>query len=192
MGFQIPRHHGSTLTAPDWNIPKHLARFDINEHPDGSVDFKVFPLDEGGSGADSRPLFQCAFKPWSYTPAFSISTRAAGMFGLDLACVQPPLPAGAGASVETGGADNEFPTGKHTPAALAVAGAEIVGTQRWCKLKPYIYSARSRMGWFDLEQPDGTTFTPGSRRWLLGAKLEDALLTFDEGEWWDTPEAVKQ
>jgi hypothetical protein len=48
------------------------------------------------------------------------------------------------------------------------------------------------MGWFDLEQPDGGTFIPAGRRWLPGAKLENALLTFGDGEWWDTPEGLSK
>jgi hypothetical protein len=163
------------LTRPDWNIPKHLARFEIIENPDGLTSFKVFPYDEN----EGAVLFQCKFKPWSYFPYFTLSTRISKYFGVDVGCVQPPLPAGKGASVEIGGPDDE--------SAPAVPGAEIVGTQRWCKITPNIYSGRTCLGWFDLQQPGGLTFLPGVKRWMVGAKLEDALLTFDDGELWDTP-----
>lgn len=171
------------LTA-DWNIPKHLARFDIDEKADGSVSFKVFPLDEGDG---STPLFQCSFKAWSYVPYFPMSTRLGALLGVDVACVQPPLPAGKGAGTSVGGPDDV----KYTAAALAAPGAEIVGTQRWCKIVPHIYSSRSCMGWFDIQQADGSNFIPGVRRWLPGAKLENAELSFGDGEFWDTPAASK-
>lgn len=151
----------STHLVTDWNIPKHLARFEWTDKPD-SATIKVFPLH-----SDSQePYFQATFSAWSYAPALPVSTRALSRL-LDMTLVQPPLPSGAG---EPGHA------------------AALAGTETWCKVVPYIYSPRARLGWVDLQQAGGGSLEPWSaRRWLVGAKLEDAVVEFGDGETWETP-----
>ncbi|TXT07519.1 hypothetical protein VHUM_03239 [Vanrija humicola] len=145
----------------NWNIPKHLARFEWVDKPEGTT-IKVFP-----QHSDSpEPYFQATFTAWSYVPAVPVSTRVAGNL-LDMTLVQPPLPSGA---AEEGDA------------------AALTGTDTWCKVLPYIYSPRARLGWIDLQQAGGGSFAPFTeRRWLVGAKLEDAVVEFGEGETWSAP-----
>ncbi|KLT46231.1 hypothetical protein CC85DRAFT_298922 [Cutaneotrichosporon oleaginosum] len=160
----------------NWNIPKHLARFDFTEHADGSAECKVFPLAGGGAGA---PVFQARFVPSPYVPPLPVSTRAAGWL-VDLELAQPPLPAGATEA---------------TPEILAAARAqgeephtsEVAGTQRWCAATPYQYSSGCRVGWMDLRQADGGNFLPGASRWAVAVKMPDTDLRLGEAVWWDEP-----
>ncbi|KAL1411768.1 hypothetical protein Q8F55_002735 [Vanrija albida] len=145
----------------NWNIPKHLARFEWTDKPD-STTIKVFPLHSDST----EPYFQATFSAWPYLPGVPISTRVAGYL-VDMTLVQPPVPSGAG---ESGDA------------------AALAGTDTWCKVTPYIYSPRARLGWVDLQQAGGSPFAPfASSRWLVGAKLEDAVIEFGEGATWSTP-----
>lgn len=53
----------------DWNIPKHLARFDWTYEADGSTTVKVYPFDttipnsEAEAFASEKPFFQMTFAP---------------------------------------------------------------------------------------------------------------------------------
>jgi hypothetical protein len=108
--------------------------------------------------------------------------------GMDLHIVQPPLPEGKG-SLD-----------------------ELPGTDKWCKVLPLEYSKRASLGWWDLRQDVGKeenmterdsllangdgerggqqvgtgfeNWWPGFGRWRMGIKLEDATISFPEGEYW--------
>lgn len=162
----------------DWNIPKHLARFDFVEHADGSADCKVFPLAE----PSATPVFQARFVPTPYLPGLPVSTRAAGWLGVDLELAQPPVPAGESEA---------------TPEMMAAAreqgdaggASELAGTDKWCSSTPYQYSAGCKMGWMDLKQADGSNFLPGARRWAMAIKMPETDLQLGEAAWWDEPKS---
>lgn len=168
---------------PDWNLPKHLARFEWNDLPDGSPTVKVFPHDvgtpyspaEAEPAAAGRPWFQCTIRPVGYLPAFPMSTDMMKWVGIDAALVQPPLPPGEGAK------------------------GELAGTERWCKVEGFRESSRrSRAVWVDMDQggegegreEGGKYFFPGLRKWNLAVKMEGGDVFFPEGKYWETPKGA--
>lgn len=161
----------TNIKSPDWNTPKHLAKFDWHHGEDGSTTVKVYPHDTTGDDRESiasvQPFFQATFKPVRYAPKFPMATRWANYLGFDTTLVMPPLPQGEGAQ------------------------GELPGTDRWCSLVPMQYSRRTVLGWFDMQQQhdesgklvggggEHKNFWPGLGRWQLGVKMEDADLSFD-------------
>jgi hypothetical protein len=164
---------------PDWNIPKHLARFEFNDLPAGGLEIKVFPYDTSGDAVDSRPssvpFFVAKYTPISYLPYFRCSTNVTKYLGIDLHLAQPPLPEGKGSQ------------------------GELPGTDKWCKFLPVEYSKKASLGWWDMKQDPGLqreptesdsqadifeNWWPGFGRWRLGSKMEDATVEFEVGEHW--------
>jgi hypothetical protein len=94
----------TSLTCPDWNIPKHLAKFEFKELSNNSVSIFVYPREQGDSGAPSKlrlkPVFAATYKPISYVPKFPSSTNLFKYLGIDLNLVQPPVPQGPKEDVE--------------------------------------------------------------------------------------------
>lgn len=164
-----------TRSNQDWNIPKHLARFDWKDLPNGAKQCKVFPHDTDGdvaeASASAKPLFQASFKTVPYMPAFPMSTKWFKYLGVDTALVQPPVPQG-------------------NP-------GEVVGTEQWCKCEMTQAASRTHVGWMDLSQRDSDgkltglfeNFWPGMGRWQLGVRMNNADLNIPEGEYWRTPTA---
>jgi len=166
----------------NWNIPKHLARFEWTDKPDGSMHIKVFPHDTASPYSASeakpseKPFFQCAIKPISYTPAFPMSTALMKYMGIDMSLVQPPVPAG----------ESEL--------------QELAGTERWCKLSGFTQSStHAKLAWADMEQKDEdgdvadeheNYFFPGLRKWNIAVKMADATVFFPTGEHWATPRSL--
>ncbi|KAI9152051.1 acetoacetate decarboxylase (ADC) domain-containing [Paramyrothecium foliicola] len=164
----------------NWNVPKHLAKFDWSTAADGSTSVKVYPHDEasapGYTAAEAepspRPWFQATFKPVPLVPAFPLATGWVNYFGFDTRLVLPPVPANPHASQ-----------------------GELPGTDRWCAILPQQYSRRCSVGWFDLAQDkDGgcgfDNFWPGLGRWQLGIKMDNAEVIFDHPEeTWETPKS---
>lgn len=153
----------------DWNTPKHLARFDWHFGPGGAVTVKVYPHDTHGDASEAQPsavpFFQATWAPIRFVPAFPFATGWVNRLGLNTTLVMPPLPRGQGSR------------------------GELPGTDAWCSLVPNQYSRRTRLGWFDIAQPEAAdddaapehypNFWPGLRRWQLGLKMENADLRFD-------------
>ncbi|KXJ85935.1 hypothetical protein Micbo1qcDRAFT_220050 [Microdochium bolleyi] len=91
----------------NWNIPKHLARFDWTSGPNGSEKVEIYPhdtsvpLDESG-GASLLPFFQATFRrPLAadqvQVPLSTAVLNNLGGLGLDpLTLASPPLPYGKG------------------------------------------------------------------------------------------------
>ncbi|KAK4454509.1 hypothetical protein QBC34DRAFT_134525 [Podospora aff. communis PSN243] len=160
----------------NFNIPKHLARFEWSDNPDGSTHIKVFPHDfvtpndASEAKPSESPFFQCTIKPISYAPSFPFSTAWFKYLGIDESLVHPPLPHGE--------------------------SQELAGTDRWCKLAGFSESSNSgRLAWADMSQRDEDgvapdefeNFFPGLRRWNLAVKLTDATVFFPPPETWETP-----
>ncbi|ROV92959.1 hypothetical protein VMCG_09014 [Cytospora schulzeri] len=159
----------------NWNIPKHLARFEWKDLPNGAKQVKVFPFDtstdQAEVSASSTPIFQASFNTIPYLPAFPMSTKWFENLGVNTALVQPPLPQGE--------------------------PKEVAGTEQWCECPMSQYSSKTHIGWFDLRQRDDAgaltglfeNFWPGMKRWQLGLRMDDADLEIPEGEYWRAPEA---
>ncbi|KAM0458827.1 hypothetical protein ACHAPV_005816 [Trichoderma viride] len=157
----------------NWNVPKHLAKFVWDHHPDGSTTIKIFPHDDplnpDESQPSARPFFQTTFKPMSLVPRFPFATSWADRLGFNTTLVMPPLPSGNGTY------------------------GELPSTDRWIKLETKQYCNRSTAGWYDVQQPDAgaacggnENFLPWLGRWQVGVKMEDAFLSFDvPPETWD-------
>jgi hypothetical protein len=167
-----------TLLSTDWNIPKHLAKFDWQTTPDGATSVKVFPLDTSRDAAEAtvseRPFLRATFKPIPYLPSFPMSLGVLKYFGVDASVVQPPLPQGEGSQ------------------------GELPGTERWCKMLSGQYSPNAKLGWLDMSQAgeDGKVdgefenFWPGFGRWKFGVFLPDAIIDIPIGTHWDPPKSV--
>ncbi|KAK0731016.1 hypothetical protein B0H67DRAFT_596980 [Lasiosphaeris hirsuta] len=164
-----------------WNIPKHLARFEWTDNPDGSSRVRVFPhdthtpYDASEARPSDTPFFQCTIKPMSYVPSFPMTTSLFKYMGVDMALVQPPLPQG---ETELG---------------------ELPGTERWAKLAGYIqYAPKASLAWADMSQKgeDGTApdeydnFFPGLSRWNVAVKLVGGGASFPPAETWEIPKGV--
>ncbi|KAM0326294.1 hypothetical protein ACHAQA_006892 [Verticillium albo-atrum] len=177
----VSQSHTCWNGRTNWNIPKHLAAFHWQDHPDGSTTIKVYPHDTGADAASTAeatpsqtPFFQTTFRPTPYVPSFPISMSLFKHLGVDATLVQPPLPRGEGSQ------------------------DELPGTDRWCAVVPDQSSRKSSIGWFDLRQADEDgnvvgqheNFWPGFWRWHIGVKMEDADIEFGEGKYWDVPKSL--
>lgn len=166
------------MYCTDWNIPKHLARFEWTDNPDGSCNIRVFPhdtevpFDTSESKPSTAPFFKCTIQPIRYLPSFPLSNTWFKYVGVNTSLVQPPLPQGTGAQ------------------------GELPGTDRWVMLKDYVQaSSRSSLVWVDLSQKDEDgkpvdehpNFFPGLRRWNIAVKMADSTIYFPEPITWDTP-----
>ncbi|KAI3321991.1 hypothetical protein HD806DRAFT_536464 [Xylariaceae sp. AK1471] len=161
----------------NWNIPKHLARFQWDDLADGATRVRVYPHDTSGDPSESRPsdvpLFQATFKPMRWTPSFPFSLSWLQYLGFDASLVQPPLPAGKGSQ------------------------GELPGTDRWCRINPSQSSKHARLAWADLSQKDEQgelassvaheNFWPDLGRWQLAIKLDNADIQFGDGTYWQGP-----
>ncbi|KAJ8131355.1 hypothetical protein O1611_g2271 [Lasiodiplodia mahajangana] len=174
----------------NWNIPKHLARFEWEGLPGGKTRVRVYPYDTAvpsgsndGAVSESSPsekyFFQAAFQPMRWAPYFPLSLSWLKYVGIDASLVQPPLPDGR-----------------------QDAGEELIGTSRWCKIPPAIQTRKAMLGWMDMAQQvdhavDGNdssgggsdaqyeNFWPGLRRWNVAIKMENADIGFGDGVYWD-------
>ncbi|KAH8676111.1 hypothetical protein BX600DRAFT_508290 [Xylariales sp. PMI_506] len=159
----------------NWNIPKHLARFEFNDAPDGSTSVKVYPHDTTDDPTEKlpnqEPFFQAKVQPIRWVPSFPLSLGWLKYTGIDISLVQPPLPEGRGSL------------------------GELPGTDRWCKIMPAESSRRASLTWVDMNQADEKgvlhakhqNFWPGLKQWQFGVKLEDCEVDFGHGIYWDPP-----
>ncbi|OLN82002.1 hypothetical protein CCHL11_09275 [Colletotrichum chlorophyti] len=163
----------------NWNIPKHLARFDWTESDFGETTVKVYPYDTTGDPSESTP----AKKPWFQTTfkldllsGLPFSTDLFKVLGINATLAQPPLP------------------DAHS------AHGELAGTNHWMATVPGQATDNASLGIFDLDQGDGDVetgqnmnvvgdeyfpnFWPGLPRFTLGYKMTDATISFDAPEIW--------
>ncbi|TDZ30990.1 hypothetical protein C8035_v001930 [Colletotrichum spinosum] len=163
----------------DWNIPKHLARFDWIESDSGETAVKVYPYDTTGDVNESapaeKPWFQAKFKP-DLLSGLPFSTDLYKILGINATLAQPPLPY----------ADS--------------ANGELPGTDHWAATVPGQVTDNASLGIFDLDQGEGDTvdgkgtnavgdehspnFWPGLLRFSPGMKLENTTITFSEPDIW--------
>ncbi|KAK7551513.1 hypothetical protein IWX49DRAFT_287090 [Phyllosticta citricarpa] len=169
----------------NWDIPKHLARFDWTDNEDGSTTVKIFPYDTEGDAAEykpaAKPWFQTTFMP-TLVKNFPFSTDLDGWLGVDTTLVQPPLPAGPG-----NGSYGELP-----------------GTDYWAKTVPGQSTDTAVLGLFDMDQGEGDAvangtnavgdeyypnFWPTLPRLNLGLRMDNATITFSEATYWNFSKA---
>ncbi|TDZ22920.1 hypothetical protein Cob_v004410 [Colletotrichum orbiculare MAFF 240422] len=163
----------------NWNIPKHLARFDWIESDNGETAVKVYPYDTTGDVNESapaeKPWFQAKFKP-DLLSGLPFSTDLYKILGINATLAQPPLPY----------ADS--------------ANGELPGTDHWAATVPGQVTDNASLGIFDLDQGEGDivdgkgtnavgdehfpNFWPGLLRFSPGMKLENTTITFSEPDIW--------
>ncbi|MCJ1417483.1 hypothetical protein MMC32_003827 [Xylographa parallela] len=186
----------------NWNIPKHLARFSFTSPSPGTTKVEVFPNDTTGDSIEStasmRPFFTGIYSPVSYIPRFPFSTRIAGYLGIDFHLVQPPLPEGNAKDGELPGTTKWC---KILPLQYSSKTSMI-----WVDLKQTVTSAKGISAKSQPENIAGATgdavamgpgrqadgiysefenWWPGLGRWQMGLKLENAIVEFGEGKYWD-------
>ncbi|PFH59769.1 hypothetical protein XA68_11900 [Ophiocordyceps unilateralis] len=149
----------------DWNIPKHLARFEWERNYDGSQTVKVFPhdmtTDDNETHSSSRPFFRATMKNIPFIPSFPFSTSWLKYVGIPTRAVHPQLPEGKGSQ------------------------GELPGTDRWCIISPAIKGNDTALITIDMSQNegededggDGGNFWPGLGRWHVGMKMKNAVMT---------------
>ncbi|KAI8231006.1 hypothetical protein K4K54_000325 [Colletotrichum sp. SAR 10_86] len=163
----------------NWNIPKHLARFDWTEKENGETTVKIYPHDTTGDLSESmpakKPWFKATFKP-DLVNGLPFSTDLYKILGVNATLAQPPL-----------------------PSANSTYG-ELAGTDHWAATVPGQVTDNASLGVYDLDQEDGDVeegkntnavgdeyfpnFWPGLLRFNAGIKLENATITFSEPEIW--------
>ncbi|RDA93284.1 hypothetical protein CP533_2043 [Ophiocordyceps camponoti-saundersi (nom. inval.)] len=151
----------------NWNVPKHLAKFEWKNNYDGSHTVLVYPHDTSGdvreANADSRPFFQATINKAAYMPSFPSSSRWLQHLGVNITCVNPPLPAGNGSQ------------------------DELPGTSSWCSWSPSLVCSKTDFAWFDIRQQSEAkheNFWPGLGRWRLGIKMENARFYLETPVTW--------
>ncbi|KAL9608217.1 MAG: hypothetical protein Q9167_006939 [Letrouitia subvulpina] len=152
--------HASNQGRKNWNIPKHLARFEYTNtisSPPFSV--SLFPYDDPSS---KTPFFTASVAPLRFwTPSFPFSSNFTKYLGLSNVLLQPPLPEGKDKEIEP-------------------------GTEECLKTEGDIFSKSAKIVWFDMKQPGGgkegkdgkerKNWWPGLSRWHLGIWLKEAEL----------------
>ncbi|CAG9974988.1 unnamed protein product [Clonostachys byssicola] len=158
----------------NWNIPKHLAKFDWTTTSNGEVSVKIYPHDTGDDPSEANPseapFFQATFKKVPLLPSFPLSLSILKYLGQDPKLVQPPLPQGNGSL------------------------SELPGTDQWSSVDPGQSSPKTSLGWFDIKQSEASSnenFWPGLGRWQLGFVMENSDINFPEGAHWDSPSSEK-
>ncbi|KAK2036551.1 hypothetical protein LZ31DRAFT_483416 [Colletotrichum somersetense] len=163
----------------NWNIPKHLARFDWTENEQGETAVKVYPHDTTGDPSESKPAgkpwFQARFKPL-LPGVLPFSTDLYKILGVNATLAQPPLP--------------------YAKTNLD----ELAGTNHWAATVPEQVTNHASLGIFDLNQEGGDAednlgtnavgdeyfpnFWPGLQRSHPGTKMENTTITFNAPEIW--------
>lgn len=183
----------------NWNVPKHLARFNISapptlkgQSPPKSLTVEVFPpATTDGDGAP--PFFACTLMPLRWVPAIPVSLS----YFPTLPAVQPPLPEPAGREtaldfeLEAGPIDNYDIDPKHEESLL-------VGTERWCKFEFQGRVPRARGCWVQLHDISGKGgigsekwFPQGLKPWSsVGGWMEEADLSITVPVEWKVDDAV--
>jgi hypothetical protein len=180
----------------NWNIPKHLARFEFSAlptlkgaTPPSSLTVQVFPP---GTFQDDgvRPFFTCTLTPWTWVPALPLNTL---YIPKRMVIVQPPLPE----------------TADHRPAAEeALKGPNInpydldpakelsiyVGTTRWRAFNVAARVSRARGCWVEVlsekvkmteRDKEKTWFPSDLKPWRVGGWCEEVEWTIEKPVDWE-------
>ncbi|KAK4493961.1 hypothetical protein PRZ48_015147 [Zasmidium cellare] len=144
----------------NWNIPKHLARFEFSaplsrkgEAPPRELKVAVYPPDTAEGGRVDAPFFKATLTPWRWLPAVPMSTK---YLPLDSTLVQPPLLQG----------DDPY----------------LAGTEKW-RVVPSLMVAKCRLMWVQMDHESTKTqdehWPQQIKPWSFGIWMEEG--TFDFG-----------
>jgi hypothetical protein len=156
----------------NWNIPKHLARFDFaNPTPTSpATSLKVYP--PTGQANDDKPFFSCTLAPFRYLPSFPLSSK---YMPLSTTLAQPPLPS---APVAVGDVDG-------TPGEL------LTGTEMWRGMPIDFFSPSAKVIWATVDgvpeedKADAVRHWPvDAVPWKIGAWVRDATFLIPEPVEW--------
>jgi hypothetical protein len=177
----------------NWNIPKHLARFEFSapvtkkgETPPEKLTMKVFaPGTQEGDGV--APFFACTLQPWKWIPAIPFNMKYAP---IAMQQVQPPIPEPAGFknAVETELNSNVKIDPYDISAKNEVAVA--AGTDRWCAYDIGGKIERMRGCWVEVlhsktgGEEEGKYFPQGLQPWSVGGWMEETELSIDKPLEW--------
>ncbi|KAK5118005.1 hypothetical protein LTR62_004049 [Meristemomyces frigidus] len=149
----------------NWNIPKHLARFEFSSpplsktaSPPKAITVTVWPPADYKVRTEI-PFFKATFTPMSWTPSFPLSTS---YLPISSHFVQPPLPS----------SDDD-------PA--------LTGTETWKSYDVSSWSNRAKMVWVRSEQGRDVVargWCPKFTPWSLGVVLLDAEMVVGEAREW--------
>ncbi|KAF2017618.1 hypothetical protein BU24DRAFT_345038 [Aaosphaeria arxii CBS 175.79] len=188
----------------NWNIPKHLARFDFSapvtpagSSPPESLTVKVFtPGSKDGDGVN--PFFACTLKPWRWVPSVPVSSR---WLPLSTVLAQPPVPEAPGfkaavdVEVKKSVRTDEYDINPDLEESI------LAGTEDWCLFPITSYAPRARGCWVTVHETGkgGSNSEVGDqaanqeavkswpqdvRPWSIGAWMEDAELGIPEPLKW--------
>lgn len=184
----------------NWNIPKHLARFEFSapvtpagSSPPESLTIKVYPAGSK-DGDGTNPFFACTLKPWRWVPSVPVSTK---WLPMSTKLAQPPIPEAHGfkKAVEEEVARAKIDAYDINP---KTEGALLVGTDRWCGFPINAYVPRARGCWVTIHQAGqddeeqevdavkeaGKYWPQDVRPWSIGAWMEDAEMLVPEPLEW--------
>lgn len=185
--------------CPDWNLPKHVARFEWTSNLDGSEHVKVYPYDTTGDETESepseKPWFQATFSPLlpenllgNLLGALPLNLPAGVKDGLDL---NPRIPFSTDLYKLVG--INATQVQPPIPARNDALGALASGGSLWKSSIPGQFSTQTSVGTFDLDQSGGDgeqegvnavgdeyypNFWPGLLRTTVGLRQIDTDITF--------------
>ncbi|OAG12102.1 uncharacterized protein CC84DRAFT_1134414 [Paraphaeosphaeria sporulosa] len=169
----------------NWNIPKHLARFEFSApvtgegaSPPEKLTVKVFAPGtvEGDSTA---PFFACRLTPWRWVPPVPVNMK---YVPLKMVHVQPPIPEPAGhrravqAELDDGVEIDPYDVSAKNEVAVAA------GTDRWCSFDIGGKVVRARGCWVEMlrsetrGEEEGMHFPQELKPWSVGGWMEDAIL----------------
>ena len=177
----------------NWNIPKHLARFEFsapvmkaNASPPTSLNIQVYPPDSKG-GDGTAPFFKCTLTPWRWIPAIPTNTAYVPMSLLN---VQPPLSEPAGRSTAAT-FESELDT-PIDPYDISKKNEEtlLVGTERWVGFELQA-KCRARGCWVQTggedhgdEEEEEKWWPRTLKLWSVGAWMEGGVFEIAEGLEW--------
>ncbi|KAK5128559.1 hypothetical protein LTR85_003230 [Meristemomyces frigidus] len=145
----------------NWNIPKHLARFEFSTapvamgaSPPSQLTVSVFPPESSAAAAPDtvEPFFRATLTPMRYVPAFPYSTKWTSSL-LSTIFYQPPLPAG----------DDRL----------------LCATERWKAFTAVAATRTARLMWVEAAGDDKVKregYWPEVKPWSIGMWLENATL----------------
>ncbi|KAM7183559.1 hypothetical protein V8F33_013504 [Rhypophila sp. PSN 637] len=204
----VSQKHTAWNGRRNWNIPKHLARFDWAENSPspGLTTVKVYPHDTSipynpsEDTPSTEPFFTCTLQSVKYVPSFPFRSSWLRYTGFDMNLVQPPVPDASGKTKFGELAGSSPPSSSRSTEAQEDGNQQAGGETdegRWVMVDDfYQASSRTSLVWADLRQSGGETqtkegeyenFWPGMPRWVVAVKLEDGAIELGEGKTWATP-----
>lgn len=143
----------------NWNIPKHLARFEFSaplsrkgEAPPKGLSVAVYPHDTAEGAKLDVPFFKVTLTPSTWLPAVPMSTK---YLPLDVSLVQPPLLQG----------DNPY----------------VAGTDKW-RVTPAVMGAKCRLMWVQMDHESTKMqeehWPQEIKPWSFGFWMEEGTFEF--------------